>query len=367
MKKQAFFQRSFTVLLMTAGAAMLVAGCGKKDPSATQVVASVDGEEISVHQMNSVLSKARGITPENLPKAKIEVLNGLVEQQLEINLAMSKKLDRSPEVVTALENAKREILARAALEQIAADQPKPTDDEVQKYYQDHPALFSERRIFNLEEIALPKSTPDADAIRARVASAKSMEEVVAWLKGRNLNATVNSGTRAAEQLPLEILPKIHNFKDGQLGFLESQESYMVVHVLSSRQQPVSAAQAQPLIKVFLTNQRAADAIKLAKTDMKAKAKISYFGEFAGGEASFKAKAEAEAKAAADARAQQDANDKAAADAAAKQRAQDQAAAQAEQEARSKARADGRAQSGDAVVPDTHVDAANLEKGIKGLK
>lgn len=359
--------RFFLAILLAGAVALAATGCGKKDKGATQVVASVDGEEISVHQINAILSKARGITPESLPNAKVEILGGLVEQQLAINLATSKKLDRTPEVVAAIEAARREILARAAMEQIASAQPKPTDDEAKKYYAEHPALFSERRVYNLQEVALGKGSSGVEQIRAQVAVVKSMEEMVNWLKEKKLEFTVNGGTRPAEQLPLEVLPKLHAFKDGQIGMLEGKDNYLIVRVVASRVQPVTEAQALPTIKVFLANQRGAEAVKQAKDEMKAKAKIEYFGEFAGGEAAYKAKAEADAKAAKDAAEQAKAKARADADAIAKQKADELAASQAEQEERSKARADARAKVGKDQGGAAKADTVDLEKGIKGLK
>jgi len=366
MSASSKYTRFLSAIALLGASVVLVTGCGNKEKGATQVVASVDGEEISVHQINALLSKARGVTPENLPKVKVEILGGLVDQQLAINLAMSKKLDRTPEVVAAIEAARREILARAALEQIASAQTKPSEEEAQRYFAEHPALFSERRIFNLQEIAIGKTVEGIDQIRAHAASVKSMEEMAAWLKDRKVEFSVNGGTRPAEQLPLEILPKLHAFKDGQIGLVETKEGYLIVRVVASRSQPVTEAQALSTIKVFLSNQRGAEAVKFAKDEMKAKAKILYFGEFAGGEATYKAKAEADSKAATEAAAQAKAKAKVDADALASQKAQEQAAAQAEKDARSKERADARAQSGKGSVAVTP-DAVNLEKGIKGLK
>ncbi len=355
-----------STLLVTAAACLLVTGCGKKDKdkTATQVIASVDGEEISVHQLNTILARAKGITPETLPQAKQEILAGLVEQQLAINLATSKKLDRSPEVVTAIENAKREILGRAALEQIAAAQPKPTDAEAEKYFNDNPALFSERRLFNLQEIAIHKNGKDIGDLTAHVNGAKSMEEVASWLKAQGIEFSANGGTRSAEQIPLDVLPKLQTFKDGQIGLIESKDAYLVMRLVASRSQPVTLEQAMPTIKVFLSNQRGAEAVKQEKDLLKAKAKIEYFGEFAGGEAAFKAKAEAEAKATAQAKAQAESKAKADADALAQQKAAEQATAQADAEARSKARADARAQADQGTNKPAAID---LEKGMKGLK
>jgi EpsD family peptidyl-prolyl cis-trans isomerase len=355
-----------STLLVTAAACLLATGCSKKDKdkTATQVIASVDGEEISVHQMNTLLARAKGITPETLPQAKQEILAGLVEQQLAVNLAVSKKLDRTPEVVTEIENAKREILGRAALQQIAAAQPKPTDAEAEKYFNDHPALFAERRVFNLQEIAIRKNGQNVGDLEARVNSAKSMEEVASWLKENKVEFSANGGTRSAEQIPLEVLPKLHTFKDGQLGLIESKDAYLVMRLVASRSQPVTLEQATPTIKVFLANQRGTEAVKQERDLLKAKAKIEYFGEFAGGEAAFKAKAEAESKAAAEAKAAAQAKAKADADAFAQQKATEQATAQAEAEARSKARADARAQGDQGTNKPVAID---LEKGMKGLK
>ena len=130
----------------------IAAGCGKSDDkkAATQVAAKVNSDEITVHQINNVLARAPNVTPEVAERAKREILDKLIDQQLAQQQAIEKKLDRSPNVLQVLEAAKTEILARAYLEQIAAAQPKPTPEEAKKYYAEHPELFARRRVFNLE-------------------------------------------------------------------------------------------------------------------------------------------------------------------------------------------------------------------------
>ncbi len=350
-------------LLVTIG----LVGCGKKDPAATQVVAKVDGEEISVHQINQVLSKTPGITQENLTLAKQEILSGLVDQQLAINSAMSKKLDRTPEVVAALEASKREILARAALDSITSALPKPTDEDVSKYYAANPALFSGRKIFNLRELALGKANVNLEQLRAIVASGKSLEDIAEWLKGQRVEFSPNAGTRSAEQIPLEILPLLANAKDGQVILVEAAQGLVVTHIVSAKLSPVTEAQAASRIKSFLFNSQIAEVVKAERAKMKSSAKIEFLGEFAGGEVAMKAKAAEEAKAAALAKEQVAAKAKQDAEALAKQKESEQAVAQAEADARAKARAEAREQGNKKAGAGEQPETVNLEKGLKGLK
>jgi EpsD family peptidyl-prolyl cis-trans isomerase len=266
-------------------ASVAVTGCGKKEETkkpSTQVIAKVDAEEISVHQLNAVLSKATGISQENVGQAKWEILGKLVEQQLAVNKAVEHRLDRKPEVLMAIEGAKREILARAYLQELAAAQTKPTSEEVRAYYAEHPELFSQRRIFRLQELTLPKNEGLMPALRDKIAASKNMEEIAAWLKNQNVPFKAGGGIRAAEQLPLEILPKVHALKDGQIALIPTNEGNIIVRLTGSQTQPVDEAQASPRIQTFLANQRASEAVQRDMKALKEKAKIEYLGEFAGG-------------------------------------------------------------------------------------
>lgn len=280
------YHRIRVTACLAALAALSVTGCGKKEEQAkkpsTQVVAKVDSEEISVHQLNSVLSKASGVSKDNIGVAKWEILDKLIDQQVAVSKAIERKLDRKPEVMAAIDGAKRDILARAYYQELAAAQVKPAAEDVKNYYSAHPELFAERRIYKLQELTLGKNDELLPAIQERVRTAKNLEEITAWLKGRNVPFKVGGGVRAAEQLPLEILPKIHALKNGQIGLIQASEGYLVVRVVGSETQPVDEGQAGPRILTFLTNQRGTEAIQREMKALREKAKIEYLGEFAGG-------------------------------------------------------------------------------------
>lgn len=272
--------------LVAAVLAVSLAGCGSKEEKkpASQVAAKVNSSEISVHQINYVLSRsgANVANAEQAGKLRRDVLEKLIEQQIAVDQAIEKKLDRSPDVMSALEAARREILARAYAEQIAAGQAKPTPEEAREYYTKNPALFAERRIYNIQEIVIPEGAGLAAPLRDMITAGKPMEEIAKWLKGKDVKFGGNAATRPAEQIPLELLPKVAALKDGQGLVLENGGSLTVMRLVASQAQPVSAEQALPRIQMFLANQRAGEAANKEMKALREKAKISYVGEFAEG-------------------------------------------------------------------------------------
>jgi len=277
----------------------LTTGCGKKEDAkvATQVVARVNSEEITVHQVNNILARNPNIAPEVTAQTKREILDRLIDQHLARQKAIENKLDRSPSVMQAIEAAKSEILARAYLEKIAAAIPKTATWEVQKYYKEHPELFAQRRLFNLEELAFAANSDVATGLREQLSKARSMQEIADWLQSQEVKFVVNRGVRAAEQVSLEMLPKLQAMKEGQNQLFEaSSERFLVIRLVAYKSEPVDEASAAPRIQQFLLNQRAQELIVKEMKKIKEQAKIEYVGEFAEGAAATQAEAKAEAEA-----------------------------------------------------------------------
>jgi EpsD family peptidyl-prolyl cis-trans isomerase len=268
-----------TALLL--GAALALGGCGKdkEKKAATQVAAKVNGDEISVHQINNVLARTQGIPPEMADKARREVLDKLIDQQLAVQQATEKKLDRSPEVMMAIEAARQEILARAYFDQLLSTQPKPSAEEAKKYYAEHPPLFAQRRVYNLQEIVMPAQGAPLAKLR-ELAAGKSIDDIVKFLKEQNVRYSANAVTRPAEQVPLEILAKLAELKDGQIGVFELPGAVSVVRVAASQAAPVDEATAVPRIQQFLANKAANEAVAAELKQLKDKAKIEIVSDFA---------------------------------------------------------------------------------------
>lgn len=270
------------VLIAAFGCAVISTGCGNADSkaAASQVAAKVNGAEISVHQINALLAKAGGVNSDNAPQVRKEILDRLIAQQLAVEQAMTRKLDRNPDVLLSIEAARREILARTYLEQLTATQAKPSDEEVKRYYDEHPELFAKRRVYALQELAIPKNAGALDGLKEYIGNGKSLDDIVNWLKERKIPARTSQGNRPAEQLPLELLSRIAQLKDGQTAMLESPQGIMVMRLAASQSAPIDEANAKPRIQQFLLNERNGKAVAEEMKKLKDAAKIEFVGDFA---------------------------------------------------------------------------------------
>ncbi len=271
--------------LSIAVAALVLVGCGdkkEKDKPASQTAAKVNKEELTVHQINFVLQQQRGLKPEQAASASKVALERLIDQELALQKAQDQKLDRDPRVVQQLEAARREIIARAYAEKIANGAPKPSAAEIKAYYDAHPALFRERRVYNLQELMIQAKPEQADELQAKLAASKGVAEFATYLRENDFKFTANQAVRAAEQLPLANLDKFAQMKDGQTMFNRSPTGAQVLVLVNSRSQPVAEAQAVPAIEQFLWNERKR---KVVEDDLKAlrgASKVEYVGEYAKG-------------------------------------------------------------------------------------
>jgi len=261
-------------------AAAALAGCSDKKDKASQTAARVNKEEITVHQINFLLQQQRNLRPEQADAASRQILERLIDQQLALQKADEQKIDRDPRVVQALDAARREIIARAYLEKVGEAAAKPTPEEIKKYYDDKPALFSERRIYNLQEIQIEAKPEQVPALRERLAAAKNVNEFVDYLKANDFRFGGSQAVRTAEQLPLSSLDAFSKMKDGQAMLVPAANGVQVIVLAGSRSQPVGEEQARPAIEQFILNERKRKLIEDDVKQMRAAAKIEYIGRFA---------------------------------------------------------------------------------------
>ena len=257
--------------------ALLLAACGggKTEMPAGEVAARVNGEPVSATQIAGVLQMQRGIRPEQADVVGKQALERLIDQHLAAQKAQEQKLDQDPKVVQQIEFARREVMARAYVEKVGDGVDKPTPEAVKQYYDEKPALFKERRIYNIQELAIEARPDQIETLRSELSRSANINAFVEYLKSNSIRFAANQAVRAAEQLPLNMLDAFAKLKDGQAALVPTPAGAQVIMLAGSRLEPVDEAKARPAIEQFLI----ADAKrKLVEADLKAlraAAKIEY--------------------------------------------------------------------------------------------
>lgn len=249
----------------------LLAACSKPGMEDGQVLARVNGDEISVHQLNFALTQGPARPQSEADKAAL--VDKLIDRQLVIQQAMEKKLDRRPEVMMRLEEARRDILAAAYATELSAAVPGPTDAEVANYYRDHPGLFSERKLFRLREISLTGDASALPELQQRLEQKQDLPLVLAWLRQQPGSFTDQMVIRPAEQLPIEVADRLHKVGPGQVISFKLPRALVVYQMQSAEVAPLAWAVAGPMIRDYLKRQQDSERMNKALTQLRAQAKI----------------------------------------------------------------------------------------------
>ena len=114
---------------------------------ASQVVATVNGHEITVTQLNRALESA-GIR-EVTATARQHAIESLATEELLVQAALKNDIDRDAGFVQALEQSRRKLLAQFFAERKIYPKSAISATEIAGYYSKQPLLFAERRRFRL--------------------------------------------------------------------------------------------------------------------------------------------------------------------------------------------------------------------------
>lgn len=268
-----------SILVATA----LLASCGKDDGQvAAPVAVRVNSEEITVQQLRAELARLHGLNEPQRKVATAQLLDQVVDQALLVQRAIARELDRDPQVLQAIEASRRQILAQAYLDSITARAALPLPEDVARFYDLHPELFAERKIYRLQELAIA-ARPDLTTaqVEEELKQAKSLNEIVEWLRREKIDFDANSTVKAAEQLPMHIVPRLTELKLGQALLVPAQHGYLIVQLAAAEPQPLAEEQARPLIEQYLTNRKRRELAQAEVRTLRSKARIEYSAAFAG--------------------------------------------------------------------------------------
>ena len=269
-------KRVLCAALIIVAATLSACGDKAKEKKPGQALASVNGEEVTVLQLNEELQRA-GVSAAQQDAASKQLLQVLIDRQLLQEAAAKENLDRDPKVMQAIDRAKSLIVAQAYLQKRVGNVTKPTPKEVEDYFNAHPEFFSNRKQFGMSEIVIGANdlTPE---VRAAADSAKSLEEVAVWLDAHKVKYGRTQVTRSTADVPPELSSKLLGMPKGQLFVVKEGPRAMFISVTEVKDAPVTLAVASPQIEQFLVNKKNKELATAELQRLRADAKIEYLNK-----------------------------------------------------------------------------------------
>jgi EpsD family peptidyl-prolyl cis-trans isomerase len=190
--------------MMLAPLALLV-GLSACDQAAKapegQVVATVDGKEVTIHEMNAELAQLqnRGNAPRKLLESV--ALARVIERKMLAEEARKRNLDKNPQFLLIKQRADESLLVQALQADVQAKVQPTTREGAQKFVSENPQIFGDRKIFSLDQIAFLQP---ANFDQLPLKQAKNMAAVERMLIDANIEYR-----RAPQQLDsLTLNPKL---------------------------------------------------------------------------------------------------------------------------------------------------------------
>ena len=262
------------LVLLTASTLALTA-CTEQaaERAPSQVVSRVNKVEITMLQFNHALQTMGVAVPAE--SVKQEVTKKLIDREIAVQAATADGMDKLPEVMLKLEEARRDVLARTFAERVAARATPPTADEAERFYRSNPALFADRRIYRLREASFSSEVEQLDEIRRLLSEASSLSDVSQWARAQAIPFNEQNVIRSAEQLPMETLPKFQQAEIGDTVIFESPRGLLVYEVIDVQPAPVTLDSARPIVLDHLTRQAGRREVEARIAALRAMAAITH--------------------------------------------------------------------------------------------
>jgi len=252
-----------------------VTGCGAHQGSRTsQVVATVNDEEITVMQLNQ-LFRTSGVS-EVTAETRRGALESLTDEALLVQAAIKSDIHRDPQFVQALEQARRRLLVQYFAERVVYPRTPVSSEDVTEYYRKQPLLFANRREFRLTTFLADQAdlTPP---VSAELNNVGSVEQLRAVLDAHAIKYVTQMVSVPPEQLPIDELPSFEKAHVGDVLYSQQAGGKTLLMAVTAIEDdvPLSLERARPMIEEYLRNSRNREAAERYLKSARATAKIAY--------------------------------------------------------------------------------------------
>lgn len=254
---------SFRGALVAAVACVALAGCkfpglgGEHKAPTGQVVANVDGREVTLRELSAEMGNAAYPDPKTRKAAEQTALRSIVARIVLADAAREQGLDKTPDFALQKQRAIDTVLAQELQQKLVAGVPAPTKEEAQSFIASHPDIFLERKVFVVDQIRMPRVPLE---VLKTLEPLKTMEEIEGVLNKDNIPHQRADATLDAVGADPRLVEFIMKLPQNEVFVLPANEGLLVNRVKETKVIPFTGDQATEYATKWLARQRTQEAV-----------------------------------------------------------------------------------------------------------
>jgi EpsD family peptidyl-prolyl cis-trans isomerase len=244
-----------------------------------QVVAQVNGEEITIHELNVEIARLN--IPVDADRRPIEenVLRSIVSRKIFEQKAKAIGLDRSPEVLLDIRRTRSALLAQAYLRSRSGERPVVSRREAQQYVLDNPALFANRTYYIFDSIVVP-TTDLTEELKDQYEASGDLNDIESDLLSKETQHQRRPYTIYSETLPAAMIEKMPELqRDRTVFFLVQGATTFITQYQESRPAVLAGEEAIDAAIRILTSQKSRDFLTSVELNAVEESDVIYTGSF----------------------------------------------------------------------------------------
>jgi EpsD family peptidyl-prolyl cis-trans isomerase len=241
------------IIALVTGLGLATAGCDQirtklgGQPKG-QVVATVNGEEVTSLELRSELGGFSSRDPKVFKQAQDQALQQIIIRTLLAQKAKAQKLDKVPQFTLQLKRGGQTLLAQLYEGKLFGKVAPPTQTEAANFVSAHPDQFANRRIYVVDQIVAPSQ----GLKKEELLPLKSLEEVKAYLDNKAVPYQENIAAIDSLSADEKILKPIEALPPGEV-FIVNQAPMMLFNRIERRKDaplrgPAAMAQAEAQLR-----------------------------------------------------------------------------------------------------------------------
>ncbi len=253
-------------------AAALLAGACHKQPGG-QVVATVNGEEVTLQELNTELQATNVSAATDKQQVQRALLQQVIDRKLVDGLAKGSELDKNSQYLAQRRRLDELLLGQVYARKQLDGVPVPSGADISKFMADNPGIFANRQQLQLEQVRFAR--PANPSQLAGLEAVHSIDGVAAFLRAHSISFTRQPASLDSASIPARLLTQVNNLPAGE-PFVVPVPGGLTVNVVTARKAVANdPAQARSVAANAWRQQKVQQLISDQLAAARSAAKITY--------------------------------------------------------------------------------------------